>query len=207
MISRFCLPLVCLALLVAAQAAEMPVMPYDSAIGDRGAVDGFVDVEESEYPASFTDKTTGITVHWGFDDSLIYVALETKGAGWLAIGLGSAKMNESNMIIGYWSDDSSAVYNQLGSGYAHADVAGGDSFALEADIDRDDETGVTTMEFSYPLQFPKVAGLAIPGLVAGDTYDMILAQNTKTIDLRAKHTQKAALKFQMASNPHAQKKQ
>jgi hypothetical protein len=189
--------------LAAAQPKEIPVMPYDSLMSDRASVDGYVDVEEDEYPASFYDKASGLTVYWGFDDSAIYVALETKGKGWMAIGFGSPKMNESNMVIGYYSEDSAEVFNQAGAGYTHKDVAA-DSLNWDAEIDHDDEIGVTAMEFAYPLKWPKREGLAIPGLVAGDVYDLILAQNTKSISLTAAHTSKSALKFRMAASPRQQ---
>lgn len=198
---KHALPALFLAAVTLAAPASPPVMPYDPQMMDRVSIDGYVDTEEAEYPATFADKASGLTVHWGFDDAFIYVALETRGNGWMAIGLGSPKMNEANMIIGYYSDDSAGVVNQLGAGYSHSELAAGDSFELEAEIDRDDETGVTTMEFAYPLVWPASKGLAISGLVAGDIFDMILAQNTKSIALSQPHTNKSALKFKMAPIP------
>ena len=208
MILRYAL--LALGLAGAALAQQTVLMPYDSLMGDRVSVDGYVDVEEGEYPGFFVDKASGLTVHWGFDDSLFYVAIETKSKGWMAIGFGSAKMHESNMFIGFYNDDSAEVYNHIGANYAHAAAVENDSNPLdwECEIDFDDETGVTTMEFAYPLAFPSAKGVAIPGLVAGDTYDMILAQNTKSISLAAKHTNKSALKFRMApsTRPKAEEK-
>jgi len=184
-------------------APAVQVMPYDSLMEDRASVDGYIDREEQEYPASFADKAAGITVSWGFDDSLMYVGLETKGRGWLGIGFGSPKMHEANMIVGFYSDDSAEVYNHVGVNNTHAAVQASDSLLAdwEYEIDRDDETGVTTLEFSYPLKFPAASGLAVPGLEPGDTYDLILAQNTKTISLAAKHTNLSTLKLKMADRP------
>ena len=198
---RYALPLACLTALVLGAPANPPVMPYDPLMGDRVSVDGFVDTEESEYPATFADKASGLTVHWGFDDSLIYVALETHGNGWVGIGFGSPKMEESNVIIGYYSDDSADVYNQVGFGSGATAIALGDSLDLEAEMDRDDETGITTLEFTYPLAWPAVKGLAISGLAAGDVFDMTLAQNTKSISFAQPPTNKSALKFKMAPLP------
>ncbi len=195
-----------LALLLASTlgpAQPVPLVPYDPNMEDRVSVDGFVDLEDEEYPGFFVDKASGLTVHWGYDDSLLYVALETKGKGWLAIGFGSAKMHESNMFIGFYTDDSAEVYNHVGANYTHGPTQAKDSSEVDWDwdIDFDDETGVTTMEFSYPLRFPAYPGLAIPGLVPDDTYDLILAQNTKSISLAAKHTHKSVLKFRTAPKP------
>jgi len=184
-------------------AQPVPLLPYDPSIDDRVSVDGFVDLEENEYPGFFVDKASGLTVHWGCDDSLLYVALETRAKGWLAIGFGSAKMHESNMLIGFYTDDSAEVYNHVGASYTHGPTQAKDSSGVdwEWDIDFDDETGVTTLEFAYPLKFPAYPGLAIPGLEPDDTYDLILAQNTKSISLAARHTHKSVLKFRMAPRP------
>ena len=182
-----------------------PVIPYDSLMVDRVGIDGVIDNDEGpEYPATYKDNASGITVHWGCDDSLIYVGLETKGRGWLAIGFGSAKMNKSNMIIGYYTEDSTEVVNQVGANCAHANSPQSDSAIREAEIDRDEDTGVTTMEFSYPLQFPSGPAVAIPGLESGGTYDVILAQNTKSVSLGAKHTNYGTLKAKLAAIPQAQ---
>ena len=185
-----------------ALASAQPVIPYDSLMDARVGVDGIIDNEEGpEYPATFLDKATGLTVHWGFDDSLIYVGLETKGSGWLGIGFGSAKMSESNMIIGYYTEDSTAVVNQVGANHTYARLAESDSAIREAEIDRDEETGITTMEFTYPLKFPAGNGLA-----PGGTYDVILAQNTKSVSLNAKPTSSSTLKVKLADKPRPQPK-
>jgi hypothetical protein len=189
-----------------ALATAQPVIPYDSLMDSRASVDGVIDNEDGrEYPATYKDKASGLTVHWGFDDSLIYVGLETKGRGWLAIGFGSDKMDESNMIIGYYTEDSTEVVNQIGANHAHASSPQSDSAVREAEIDFDEETGVTTMEFIYPLQFPAGESLAVPGLAPGGTYDVILAQNTKSVALDAKHTNYSTLKVKLADKPQPKK--
>jgi len=214
--SRQFAPLLVAALLLAAAAAvgqPTPaglVIPYDSLMESRVAADGVIDNEDGpEYPATYADKASGLTVNWGFDDSLLYVGLETKGRGWLAIGFGSPTMNESNMIIGYYTEDSTEVMNQLGAGHGHARAQQSDSAIREAEIDFDEETGVTTMEFIYPLRFPAGKGeaLAIPGLEPQGSYDVILAQNTKNVSLNARHTHKSAVKARLADNPHLKKQE
>jgi hypothetical protein len=189
-----------------AWASAQPVIPYDSLMDTRVAIDGVIDNEDGpEYPATYLDKASGLTVHWGFDDSLIYVGLDTKGRGWLAIGFGSDKMNESNMIVGYYTEDSTEVMNQIGANHAHARSPQSDSAIREAEIDHDEETGITTMEFSYPLQFPAGQALAVPGLAPGGTYDIILAQNTKTVSLNTKPTNLSALEVKLAEKPQPKK--
>jgi len=189
-----------------ALASAQTVIPYDSLMDTRVGIDGYIDNEDGrEYPATYADKAAGLTVHWGFD--VIYVGLETKGRGWLAIGFGSAKMNESNMLIGYYTDDSTEVVNRVGAGHAHARSPQSDTVIREAEIDFDDETGVTTMEFVYPLQFPTGEALAIPELAPGGNYDVILAQNTRSVSLNAKHTNMSALKVKLADRPQPEKQE
>lgn len=176
-------------------------MPYDSLMDDRVSVDGYIDIEEQEYPASFRDPATGITVYWGYDDSLIYVGLEAKGKGWLAIGFGSPVMEGANMFIGYYSDDSAEVINHIGKGKTHSAAKGNGSLFEEWEIDYDDETNTTAMEFIYPLNWTGLKGTAINGLAPGETYDIILARNPKTPSLGAKHSQRSHYTFQLAPKP------
>jgi len=187
-----------------ALASAQPVIPYDSLMDTRVSIDGVIDNEDGpEYPATYADKASGLTVNWGFDDSLLYVGLQTKGRGWVAIGFGSPTMSGANMIIGYYTDDSTEVMNQIGGNHTHARASQSDSAIREAEIDFDEETGVTAMEFIYPLKFPAGKGeaLAIPGLAPGGAYDVILAQNTKSVALNAKHTNHSALKVRLAEIP------
>ncbi len=201
-IRRFALLLAGLGALALCRAQKLPVIPYDSTMQERVMIDGTIDNEEGpEYPASFSDKASGLTVNWGFDDSLIYVGLQTKGRGWMAVGFGSPKMNEANMMIGYYTEDSTEVMNQIGANHTHALSPQSDSAIREAEIDFDEETGVTTMEFAYPLKFPSSPGLATTALVPGQTYDIILSQNTKTVSLDTKHTNRNTFKVKLADKP------
>jgi len=208
MFKRFALLVAGLGALTFCLAQTVPVIPYDSTMEDRVNIDGEIDNEDGpEYPATYADKAAGMTVSWGFDDSLIYVGIQTRGRGWVAIGFGSPKMHEANMLIGYYTDDSTDVVNVVGTNHTHVRSPHSDSAIGEAEIEYDEDTRVTTMEFCYPLRFPAADGLAIPGLEPGDTYDIILAQNTKSVSLDAKHTNRSALKVKLADNPHLKKQE
>jgi hypothetical protein len=199
-----------------ALAQELPVLPYDSLMEDRVSVDGWVEREdgEFEYPAEVKNPATGMTVSWGFDDSVLYIAVETRGKGWFGFGLGAPVMNESNMLVGFYTDDSVELYNLVGAGHGHQVAGHADSLALDWDIDFDDETGVRCLEVAYPLRWSGdgapggdnavLKKAAIPELVPGDIYDLILAQNTKSVSLDERHTHRATVKFRMAENPKLQ---
>lgn len=190
-----------LSVLYAQTGTDTLVMPYDSLMDDRVSADGYVDWEDQEYPGNFRDPSTGITVSWGYDDNFIYIALEAKGKGWLAIGFGSPVMDGANMLIGYYTDDSVLLVNHLGKGRTHAGAKGNDSLLEDWDIDYDDETNTTTIEFIYPLNWAGLKGSAIPGLTSGETYDLILARNPRSVSFAAKHGQKSRRIFRLAKKP------
>lgn len=101
----------------------------------------------------------------------------------------------------------------VGRGHSHVKAGRADEMLQDWDIDFDDETGVTTLEFCYPLHWrgehaPEefagneiLKGTTISGLEPGDIYDMILAQHTRNASLAAKHTHFSSLKFQMGEKP------
>jgi hypothetical protein len=206
---------VCLLLAGIVVAQDLPVMPYDSLMEDRVSVDGYVEREdgEFEYPAYLKNPATGLTVSWGFDDEFIYVAVETRGKGWFGIGFGTPEMNESNMVVGYYTDDSSDVFCVVGKGHTHELAGSADSLLPDWDLDFDDETGVTALEFTYPLTWrgegaPEpfasnevLKKTAVSGLEPGDIYDLILARNAKSTSLTTRHTHRSSAKFQLAQNP------
>jgi hypothetical protein len=117
------------------------------------------------------------------------------------------------MLVGYYTEDSVDLYDLVGRGHGHAVAGHADTLALDWEIDFDDETGVTAIEFAYPLTWrgdgaPAALAAnavlkesAIPGLAAGDVFDLILAQNTKAISLRERHSHRATLKFQLGEMP------
>ncbi len=181
---------------------KLAVVPYDDWMDVRVSVDGFVDLEEEEpeYPGKFVDPATGITLYWGYDDSLLYVALEAKGTGWMALGLGSAVMDGANIFIGYYTDDSTLVANHIGKGHKHQPVTGVDLLE-DWEIDYDEETNTMTMEFVYPLDWTGLKGTKVSGLAPGDTFDFILARNPKSASFMAKHARISAGKLMLAPKP------
>ncbi|MGB9742164.1 MAG: DOMON domain-containing protein [candidate division WOR-3 bacterium] len=188
----------------AQQKIDTLMVPYDSLMDYRVSVDGYIDVEDNEYPAAFRDPATGITVHWGHDDSLIYIGMEARGKGWLAIGFGSPVMSGSNMIIGFYADDSAGVVNHVGAGRLHRPPKGNENLIEDWEIDYDDESNTVVMEFVYPLQWQGLTGTAVSGLLPEHLYDLILARNPRTISLAAKHAQKSHRVFALAPNPAAE---
>lgn len=175
------------------------VVPYDGALAEVVIIDGSVDEDEQEFTGNFTDPATGITVNWGYDDSLLYAALSAPGTGWMAMGFGSPKMDKSNILIGYYTDDSTNLENHIGSGWSHkpANI----DLIEDWEVDYDDETDTMVIEFTYPLNWTGLKGTAIAELIPGQTYHLILARNSKNSSLTAKHAQKASYTFTLAPKP------
>lgn len=79
------------------------------------------------------------------DTDTVYAAFSGETTGWVAVGFGSSRMNNSLMFIGFvGKDGKSQLKIQRGSGYSHGDVQSDAmiEFALK------EEGGVTTLELA-----------------------------------------------------------
>lgn len=99
----------------------------------------------------FGDKEYGlVTVAAGMKLGLtrtadtLYVALSAPTAGWVAVGIGSARMDGAVMYIGYVTGDATELKVQKGAGDRHADT--------DADSPREyamkETAGQTVLEFA-----------------------------------------------------------
>jgi hypothetical protein len=155
-------------------AASIPVVA-----GPAPAIDGTIG--DKEYAAAFTDPRTGITVSWQADSAVLYCALRSPGAGWLAIGFGTDGMSGSDMVIasagsaGKW-----IVEEQLGkSFFRHAPVDRPRLIAGAAGL----AGGRTVMEFALPLSLSNgkavSADAALPFILAYHKDKTSFSKHTK----------------------------
>ena len=90
----------------------------------------------------------------------LYVALSAPTTGWVAIGIGSAKMDGAVMYIGYVTGNATELKVQKGAGHRHADA--------EADAPRQyamtEKDGQTVLEIAV-------------------TSSAVIARGQKTLDL------------------------
>ncbi len=115
-------------------------------------VDGVVGADEYIRSFTFTPYTLGVT---RIKDSL-FLVVSVKTKGWVAVGLGSARMNGAVMFLGNVQNDKAGFTEQLGRGHGHGDVPADKrvttAFAVK------EENGVTTLELEC-----KAASLVPPG--------------------------------------------
>jgi len=113
----------------------------------QAVVDGII--TKGEYPASFTDDKTGITVYWMADLTNLYCALQSPGLGWLAVGFGSDGMNGSDMVIAFVDGKGNWVVeeDEGKSFFRHSKYPASKVVAAKAGL----AGGKTVMEFCLPL--------------------------------------------------------
>jgi hypothetical protein len=105
-------------------------------------VDGVIGAEE--YAMTADSGSMKLFLSWVGDT--LYVAVSGQTAGWVAAGLGAAKMNDAVMYIGAADGDTGELKVQKGAGHRHADVDGGapGSHALR------ESAGQTVLELTVP---------------------------------------------------------
>ncbi|MGA2479544.1 MAG: DOMON domain-containing protein [Spirochaetia bacterium] len=107
---------------------------------NKTVVDGVVHPDEY----SFTQVSGPLTLYANRTASTLNIALTGKTRGWVAVGLGSLKMNGASIFIGYVGNDGKVQFKpQLGSGHSHKDTSAAViSYAIRTEGD------TTTMEIA-----------------------------------------------------------
>ena len=106
----------------------------------KPTVDG--SVASGEYGAPLVVGTTSIAVVRTVDVLSIAVSAQTQG--WVAVGIGSGRMDGATIFIGFVKDGKLELKTQLGRGHAHGDTT---SDVLVASAGKE-ENGRTTIELA-----------------------------------------------------------
>jgi hypothetical protein len=77
---------------------------------------------------------------------VLSVAFQSELNGWLAVGLGSQRMNQASIYIGYVDSGEEVFARQLGRGHGHKDAAVAEPTAVRLE---ENEIG-SVMELSFP---------------------------------------------------------
>jgi hypothetical protein len=80
------------------------------------------------------------------DGSTLSIGLAAKSTGWIAVGLGSTRMNGAYIVIGFDSNGNATVSENIGKGHGHSPSGAHKVIASALKT----ANGQTTLEFSIP---------------------------------------------------------
>jgi hypothetical protein len=87
---------------------------------NKTVVDGVVHADEY----SFTKAFGPITLSASRSGGTLYLAVQGQTTGWVAVGLGSQKMNGATIFMGFVGDDGKPQFKtQAGAGHSHKDAS------------------------------------------------------------------------------------
>jgi hypothetical protein len=81
-------------------------------------VDGVIGAKEY----TFTTDANGMQLGLSLSADTLFVALSCPTTGWVAVGIGSQKMDGAVMYIGFVGSDKAQLKVQQGSGHRHSDT-------------------------------------------------------------------------------------
>jgi hypothetical protein len=109
---------------------------------NKTVVDGVVN--PAEY--SFSQDFEGLTLYANRTAGALYLAVVGETTGWVAVGLGSLKMDGSTIFMGFVGSNGKVQFKtQAGSGHSHKDV-GADVAATVVSYAIKEAGGKTTLE-------------------------------------------------------------
>ena len=135
------------AVLAAAAAALAPLAAQSlEPSGKIPRADG--EVAAGEYSYTSAQKDMMLHLSLSQDGKTLYAALEAPTTGWVAIGLGSLRMDGAFMVLGYNAAGQAAVREDTGSGRLHSPNADRRLTAQAVG----EAAGRTTLEIALPAQ-------------------------------------------------------
>lgn len=130
--------------------------------------DGILDVDEYSYSGTYSGMKLGASL--SADRGILYLALTAPTTGWVAIGIGSLKMNGAFMVLGSVANGNPVVSEETGAGFGHRPNTGKKLIASALR----ESGGTTILEIALPTA----------AYIAGNTVQLILAygagDNTRT---------------------------
>ena len=144
-------------------------------------LDGVIQENEYSYEQSFDEDRVRLHLNWTAD--VFSVAITANTPGWVSVGFGSLKMNESRIFIGYVDDTGAAFRTDLGQGYAHM------ASAAESPLGQSlsESGGYTTMELeALPTQHLDADG-QLPLILAYGRGDSFTSMHSFRTSLTVPH--------------------
>jgi len=110
----------------------------------KPVADGLFGAAEYSLTGSYNGMKLGTSL--SADGKTLFVALEAPTAGWVAVGLGSLKMNGAFMVLAYDKSGTPSISEQTGAGHGHKPNTVN---ILTAGAVKE-AGGVTVLEFALP---------------------------------------------------------
>jgi hypothetical protein len=108
------------------------------------AADGLIGAGEYSWHGTLKDMKLSLSL--SANSSTLYVALEAPTTGWVAVGLGSLRMNGAFMVLAYVNKGAAVISEQTGAGIGHRENK---TKALLTSAARE-LNGSTVLEYSLP---------------------------------------------------------
>ena len=163
-------------LLIAAAGAQQTLVVSS----DTPQIDGVI--SQGEY--SLVIELPEVVLYLNRTDEMLCVAVQSDLDGWVAVGLGSRRMDEASIYIGYVDSGEQVFTKQLGRGHSHEDSSVAEPTAFRL---KENQTG-TVLELSFP------ASAFIP---AGATSLSLIVADGRRDDLTTYHSMRRRLEIQL----------
>jgi hypothetical protein len=133
--------------LVAALGAQGKLAPSSS----LPVPDGMVAANEYQFNTDVSSMSVGATL--GTDEKL-YLSIQAKTSGWVALGVGGSRMDGSRLFLAYDTGSKQVFNEQRGTGHSHRDLADAvvEKWSVKA------SNGTTTLELVLPASAAVVDG-------------------------------------------------
>lgn len=100
---------------------------------------------------------------WSVEEDELTISMTAETKGWMAVGLGSSRMDGSIMFLGYNKDGEAFFEEHLGRGHSHKKA----SEQRPVEFSVDEENGTTVMELTVKKSdFVKAGDTLLPVIVA-----------------------------------------
>ena len=150
-------------------------------------IDGVIEVDEYMHT---TESSIGVTVHWTKTEDSVFVALDSPGLGWVAIGFDPDNaMRGANFIFGYVTSEGAFARDEYGTGlFSHGPDTGngGTDDIIEYAVIQSDGT---VLEFNIPLDSGDSKDKP---LESGSSYSCLLAYSG-TDNFTTKHSKRGSV--------------
>ncbi len=142
-------------------------------------VDGLT--SDGEYATSQTKNDIAVGVKLSADKSTLYLSVSATASGWIAVGVGSLKMDGAFMVLGYVDAGKPFITYEQGSGHAHSTISPPKVSAAITE-----SGGKTTLEVSMPIS----------NYVVNNELQVISAIGSRD-DAKSRHLKRAAYTFKL----------